>query len=340
MLPVGAVSLARSRFFSRRDKVVLAKLLAGARRWRPQDLEDITAAEWFDRLELDGRPRLMAEMLTRLTSYAADMDVVGADVAAGQVQGAVVGGVDYLHQGWSTLVDGLTAAARERDVRIVTGARVVHVEPEGGRVRVELADGELHARRVILAPGSPAAAAGLLPDGGPPSWDSLGPAARLACIDLGMRDVPPMPILFGLDRPLYLSCHAPTSAGLAPRGAATVQLMRYLGVAEDLSPDEARAEMEDHARLGGVDPSRAEESRYLHRMVAVSAQSTPAGGGVRGRPPVDDTGHDGVLIAGDWVGPTGYLADASLVSGATAAKAALAGLDNAPTTHTVQGTAV
>jgi hypothetical protein len=116
--------------------------------------------------------------------------------------------------------------------------------------------------------------------------------------------------------------------------------MRYLGVAEDLSPDEARAEMEDHARLGGVDPSRAEESRYLHRMVAVSAQSTPAGGGVRGRPPVDDTGHDGVLIAGDWVGPTGYLADASLVSGATAAKAALAGLDNAPTTHTVQGTAV
>ena len=55
--------------------------------------------------------------------------------------------------------------------------------------------------------------------------------------------------------------------------------------------------------------------RYLHRMVVVSASVTPTGGGLAGRPAVHDTGLDGVLIAGDWVGPDGWLADGSLVSG-------------------------
>ena len=47
--------------------------------------------------------------------------------------------------------------------------------------------------------------------------------------------------------------------------------------------------------------------RYLHRMVVVSASVNPAGGGLAGRPDVDDSGLDGVLIAGDWVGPDGLV---------------------------------
>jgi len=53
---------------------------------------------------------------------------------------------------------------------------------------------------------------------------------------------------------------------------------------------------------------------------------------------VTGTGLDGILVAGDWVGPDGYLADASLVSGATAARHAVASLDHAATTHPVSGT--
>jgi hypothetical protein len=58
--------------------------------------------------------------------------------------------------------------------------------------------------------------------------------------------------------------------------------------------------------------------RYLHHMVVVSAMVTPDGGGLAGRPAVTDTATPGVLVAGDWVGPSGWLADASLVSGETA----------------------
>jgi len=38
---------------------------------------------------------------------------------------------------------------------------------------------------------------------------------------------------------------------------------------------------------------------------------------------VTDTGVDGVFLAGDWVGPTGLLADAALASGRAAALGAL-----------------
>ena len=42
------------------------------------------------------------------------------------------------------------------------------------------------------------------------------------------------------------------------------------------------------------------------------------------------SGHPGVLIAGDWVGPVGLLADASLASGHEAALLALRALDREP----------
>jgi hypothetical protein len=54
----------------------------------------------------------------------------------------------------------------------------------------------------------------------------------------------------------------------------------------------------------------------------VSASVTPAGGGLAGRPAIHDSGLDGVLVAGDWVGPKGWLADGSLVSGEAAGVAA------------------
>jgi len=47
-----------------------------------------------------------------------------------------------------------------------------------------------------------------------------------------------------------------------------------------------------------------------------------AAGGLGGRPRHDETGVAGVTMAGDWVGPVGLLADASLTSGRAAGLAA------------------
>src|SRR5918996_1501861 len=127
------------------------------------------------------------------------------------------------------------------------------------------------------------------------------------------------------DRPVSMSRHCPP-ADLAPSGGSVVHGLRYIRPDEDPSPDAARAEVEEHARLAGIDPDGAAQVRYLHRMTVVGAVPVP-GVGLAGRVDVADTGHDGVLVAGDWVGPRGHLADAALASGEDAGRQAVAALE-------------
>lgn len=323
-LPLGPVSTLRGRLVPPRGMARLLRLAAGVPRWRPEDLADRTAAAWFDELGLDGATRELVEMFARTTTYAADLDRVSADLIAMQMRLVLKGNVDYLHGGWQTLLDGLAGAVRRRGVeRVPAAAR--SVVPDGGRVRVTVAgdDGErvILAEAAVVAAGTPDACAALLP-AVPPAWQRLAPVP-VACLDIGLAAPPPVPSLFGLDRPLYLVRHGPP-ADLAPPGAAVVHAVRYLRAGETATAAEVRAELEEHARLAGIDPDAAEQVRYLHRMVACGALPTPETGGLAGRATVADTGLDGVLVAGDWVGGTGHLADAALVSGEEAGRRAAA----------------
>ena len=74
--------------------------------------------------------------------------------------------------------------------------------------------------------------------------------------------------------------------------------------------------------MAGVDWSNVQEERFLRRMTVVGATPSPAAGGLAGRPGIDSTGLAGVYVAGDWVGPRGWLADGSLASGEAAGIAA------------------
>lgn len=331
VLPAGPASLARTSLLSRREKLRLARLLAGMGRWRPDELADRTAAAWFDDLGLAGGVREMAELLTRTTTFVTDLDCVSADLVAGQMRMGLRGGVDYLDGGWASLLSGLRSVGARHGVEMAPEAATA-VTPDGGRVRVTTTGGRgpdgadgagpgrtVLARTVIVAAGSPEACAALLP-ARPAGWDDLGPAAEVACLDLGLPSVPETSVLFGVDRPLYLSRHAPPAA-LAPPGGSVVHVMRYLRAGEPRGAAEGRAELEEHARLAGIDPGGAGKARYLHRQVACPAIPTPSGGGLAGRPGVA-TGTDGVLVAGDWVGPVGHLTDAALVSGEAAGRRA------------------
>lgn len=339
-LGLGPAGIARSRMLTTGDKARIARVFAGVPGWKPSALADRSAATWFDELGLVGGAREFAEMLARTATYVVDMARVSADLVAAQIQMALGDGVEYLHGGWTTMVDGLAGVARDRGAQIRTGTRVRLVAPDGGRVRVAVAangashdgdngavsaaGGTLLARRAVIAAGTPAACAALLPDR-PLAWDDLGPPARAACLDMGFASPPDMTVLLGLDRPLYLIRHCPPAA-LAPPGGSVVHGLRYLRPDEDPSPDVARAELIEHARLAGIDANAAAHVRYLHRMTVAGAVPVP-GVGLLGRVDVRDTGHDGVLVAGDWVGPRGHLADASLASGEDAGRLAVAAIE-------------
>ena len=211
------------------------------------------------------------------------------------------------------------------------GAAVTSVVPDGGGARVQAADGtDLVATQVIVAGGPPSACAALLPDA-PPAWTDAGPEVAAACLDLGFDHVPDVTVVLGIDRPIYLIRHAPP-ADLAPEGGSVVHAMRYLMTDERPTADDARHSLAEYAKVAGADPDAAAEQRYLHHMVVTGVTPTPHRGGLAGRPGITSAGLAGVLVAGDWVGPAGHLADAALASGEAAGRAALAALDHAPRT--------
>jgi phytoene dehydrogenase-like protein len=314
LLPASAGSILRTDLLTIGERARLVRLFATIGRWSPADLASTSTDEWLDSMGLRGNARSMAATFVRLATYAADHGALSADVAAQQLQLAVKG-VRYLDGGWSRLVDALRTVATDRGA--VAGRTRVHaVVPTHDGVEVTTADGSFDAAVVVLAAGSPEACTHLLPDA-PAAWADLGPAAIASCLDVGLDHVPDLTVLLGVDRPLYAIRHSPPAA-LAPAGCSVVHAMQYLRADQHLDPSAGRATLEEHLRVAGVDADRAVHARYLHRMTVVSALPTPGRGGLAGRPAVDSAGPDRVLVAGDWVGPTGYLADASLASGEAA----------------------
>ncbi|MGH8974307.1 MAG: amine oxidase, partial [Acidimicrobiia bacterium] len=174
---------------------------------------------------------------------------------------------------------------------------------------------------VVLAAGTPRAAASLL-ERAPAAWTALGPEVEASTLELGLTRPLEHPVLFGIDPPIYLADHAASAKGLAPEGGGLVHVLRYLELGEQTPAGELRSSMEEHAGIAGVDPATIEEQRFLRRMTVAGATPTPANGGLAGRPGVDSTGTPGLYVAGDWVGPTGWLADAVFASGSAAGEAA------------------
>jgi len=313
VLPTSAGTLVSSRILGVADKVRFARLLATLPKRRCASFGALSAAEWIASLGLSSRGAGVISALTRVATYAGDLELISADAAVAQLQLAL-GGVVYLDDGWQSLVDGLVAAAASAGARVLEGERVAALNARAdGNFEVRTPARTLLAASVVVAAGSPAAARALLPH--PPSW-ALGTPAMAACLDLGLRRVPDTMVAYGLDQPLYLSTHSPR-AQLAPPGGAVVHVMRYGA----RTSAEDRAQLWALARRCGIADPDVVVQRFLHEMMVCHALPRP-GSGLGGRPAIDATGTNGVFLAGDWVGPVGLLADTSLASGEAAGRAA------------------
>jgi phytoene dehydrogenase-like protein len=259
--------------------------------------------------------------VVRVGTYANAFDHLSADAAITQLQRATTHGVVYLDGGWQRLVDGLRAVATGRGAEVRTHATVRAVRA-GDEIEIETATEPVAARAVVVAAGGPDATGRLLDVAG--AWhDRLGPPSLVSVLDLGLTGPADRGILMGVDQPLYLSTHCPP-ADLAPFGRTLVSLGRYVPPGDTTTADADKATLRAHAAVAGIEEGSIEMSRFLHRMVAISALPTPAGGGLVGRPSVAVAERPGAFIAGDWVGPVGLLSDASFASAAAAGRAAAA----------------
>jgi len=266
-----------------------------------------SASEWIASLRLSDDDASYLAAFIRNTSYAAALDRMPAGLAISQLR-AALRGVDYLDGGWAQLTSGLLSCAHAAGAQVRPHVRAERVESANGAWEVH-ADGEvIPAAAVVVAAGRPTATRRLLATD--PGWGDLGPEVTAACLDLGLRRPgPPARYTLGIDEPLYLSVHCPPG-DLAPAGCELVHLMRY--GARDPAADQAQ--LWHLAAAAGISRDDVVVERFLPRMVVVSCLPSPQRG-LANRVPVTVPGAPGLFLAGDWVGPRGWLADGSLASG-------------------------
>lgn len=303
--------------------VATVRALMGAGARHARELAGTSVTAWLADAVPDDRSRAVAESLVRTTNYAADLDLLDAGAAARQLRHALRG-VLYVDGGWQTMVDGLADVVVANGGVIRRNAPVRHVHHDGTTATgITLDDGtELDTARVVVAVNEARRAAALL-DG--PALVDLEVAAaaavpiRMAHLDVAMRPLPQRRIAtaFGLDRRVFVSTPSDV-AEVAPADGAVVSVGRYL--APDEEAGDHRAELE--AALEAVQPGwtdHAVDVRYIPRSMVAGDHPRVATHGTLGRPTVDIAGVAGLAVAGDWIGPDGALADASIRSGWDAA---------------------
>ena len=294
-VPAGPSSLLFTRALGLREKAAIGALFARLPKLDVGALAETPLTSWIAEQAPTERSRQLLEATMRLSTYTHDPERLSADVAVMQLQLGLEHGVVYLDGGWQSLVDQLRATPGvtiERDRRLT-----------------ELPD----APAIIVATGEPCAAGRLLD-----TEFETGPPAKASCLDLGLTARPRHDFMIGGDQPFYFSNHS-SVAQHAPDGCWHVAAAQYLAPGDEPDRDAIRA----FALAAGIAERSIVEERSLHAMTTITAIPTAELGGMAGRPTVRDTGHRHVFLAGDWVGPDGHLADASLASARAAAMAAV-----------------
>jgi phytoene dehydrogenase-like protein len=285
----------------------------------------LTVREWLEREIHHPSVRQVVQALFRVSTYANDPDFQSAGAAIKQFQMGLEGGVYYLDGGWQTLVNGLRTAAEKAGARLRTEASVVTIEPRERGFLLHLVNGESYEASFVIIAASPDATAALVKNGKETvlgEWAKSAIPVRAACLDVALAHLPDPHARFGLgiDQPYYFSVHSAT-AKLAPSNGAMIHVAKYLSANSPNDAGEVEQELEQVLNL--MQPGWREvliNRRFLPKMPVSHALVTAASGGLEGRPGPAVPGIDGLYVAGDWVGPEGQLADASLASAKLAAE--------------------
>lgn len=324
--PAGVVSLLTTGLFDLSAKLEVAKLLGTIGKIESDHLMDVTASEWAESNLSHPDVRNLVYALFRVATYVNAPELMSAGAAIRQLQMALSKSVLYIDGGWQSLVDALAEQASDRGVTIETGSKASLVERDAaGAVRaVRLEDGRVYEASYVIIAAAPRVAARIIQDGEGSSLTAFAEHSipiRLASLDVCLSRLPDPKATFalGIDQSLYLSVHS-AFARLAPEGAAMIHVAKYLSPDDDES-DVSQRELEDALDL--VQPGwrdRLIESRFMAAITVMNALPTAREGGLKGRPGPEVPDVPGLFIAGDWVGPEGLLADASLASAKKAAE--------------------
>jgi phytoene dehydrogenase-like protein len=310
------------------DKLGLARLFASLATLKPRTVAQVSVEEWLERNIRRPRLRLLMAALARTFVYTSALDLVSAEVFVDKLRRTLRHPVHYIDGGWQTLVEALRGAAERAGARIVSGTGVEAVEHSNSRARgVRLRDGSSVGASTVIIATRPQDASKLVDRGAHPSLrriaDGLVPA-KLACLDVALSRLPSprYPVVQDLDSPRFMTAQSLYSR-VAPEGGALIYTFKQLDPANP--GDQRENERDLEGLLDVAQPGWREvliKRPYLPRIEAVGALPT-ATGGFAGRPGPEVPEIANLYLAGDWIGPEGFLADASTASARQVARLVL-----------------
>jgi phytoene dehydrogenase-like protein len=320
-IPTNAATMLRSSVISAGAKLELAALLARANRL-PRTVESGSSMEaWIERQVRHDDARSFLAMFARVATYCGDLQNLDATAGVAQLLSALRHGVLYLDGGWQQLVDALRGVVVEHGATIRAKTKAHAVEAGSAGIVVRTADGDIRSDTVVFANGGPDDVASLLQGASHDvtRWAAQARPVVVSALDVALHSLPDPShrLAFGFEEPMYLSVHTPF-ANLAPNGGEVVHLLWY-GESK-IDPRPRLEALFDRVQPGWRERLVAE--RYARRLVVTHARPEP-GRGTAARPACVVADLPGVLVAGDWVGPDGMLADASFASGRGAGLAAV-----------------
>ena len=311
------------------DKLALLRLFVTLGAAKPRALANTSVQGWLDHNIRRPQLRRLMTALARTFVYSTALDLISAELFVEKLQRALRHPVHYVDGGWRTLVDGLRAVAERAGARIVSNVQVESVEISNGHARsVRLHDGSVVRASAVVVATSPRDAAKLVDGGENPAMGQIVEGlipARIACLDVALNrlPVPGRPIVQDLDGPRFMSAQSVYSR-VAPEGAALIISFKQLDPRYPGDPREDERDLEE--LLDAAQPGwrgALVKRQYLPRIEAVGALPTAREGGFAGRPGSRVMGLHNIYMAADWVGPEGFLVDASMASARRAAELVL-----------------
>lgn len=325
VLPISQLFL--GSFLKWHEKMQLFRFYSRLRKADPSALRAISLQAYLESQISSPRVRNLVLALVRVSTYCDAPELLSAGAVIEQLQH---GQILYVNGGWQSIVSQLTEQALQSGVSIRSSSPVIEIAGSWPQMTVSLKDGTQIPARSVLSAAGPADTLSLLQPSLPAAeaakYERLTPV-RAACLDLVVRGIPEPKTKFvlGADYPWYYSNHSATASFSDDVGLSVVHVMKYLPIAKESDPQQDRRELEDFLDL--IQPgwrNHVVQQRFLPRMLVSHAVVTSESGGYAGRPGPAVEGRPGLYVAGDWVGASGMLVNASLASAKDAAHSIIA----------------
>jgi len=305
-----------------KEKMEFIRFYRHIRKMDLDEINHISLEEYLNRKITSSRVKNLILAFIRVSTFTSNSELISAGVAIGQLRSAKV---LYINDGWQSIVNDLIKKANQLGVTIQNSTVVSKITGSYPNINLILKNDTRINTSCLLSTINPIDLVKLIEE---PISDSFLQKCnqmipvKAACLDLVMKGLPNPKLNFalGVDQPWYFSNHSSVAKLSNKEGEIVVHLMKYLNSVNET--DSKKDEEELEGLLDVLQPGWRDyviSRRYLPKLIVSNDIKKPFQK-LDNHLSNSDVGLEGIYIAGDWVGETELLLNASLTSVKNATK--------------------